>query len=478
MAYSPSGVPLWTNRFDEPGGGIATAVAVDANGDVIVTGYSSTGFFSDFVTIHESLRGGRRGVTNRYKGLVGYDDQANALATDSNGNVFVTGTSGRNSANQDYATVAYSSAGVPLWTNRYDGPGQSWDSASAVGVDASGNVFVTGTVTVSGVHSDFATIKYSNAGVPLWTNLYSGPGYGQNRSSALAIDDSGTVVVTGWSDGGGGNYQYATVAYSNAGVEMWVNLYGGAGPDTYSVAIAAGAGGNMYVTGYSGSTYSHDYATVAYSAQGEPLWTNLYSGTGNADDQAFALAVDGSGNVFVTGTSKGVGDPDDYDCATIKYSSVGVPLWTNRYNGPAHGSDLAKAIVVANSGNVYVTGSSGSGWNPGYATVAYSAAGAPLWTNRYYGPGNRHDEPAAIAVDGNGNVSVTGRSWTAAGADYATIKYTSGGAPLWTNRYNGVGTGNDGAVALAVDSNGNVFVTGFSDGTTSGPDYVTIKYSG
>ena len=81
---------------------------------------------------------------------------------------------------------------------------------------------------------------------------------------------------------------------------------------------------------------SADYATIKYSSAGVPLWTNRYNGPGNGDDYATAVAVDGSNNVIVTGYS--TGSAGDLDYATIKYSSAGVPLWTNRYNGPGNGA--------------------------------------------------------------------------------------------------------------------------------------------
>ena len=71
-----------------------------------------------------------------------------------------------------------------------------------------------------------------------------------------------------------------------------------------------------------------DYATIKYSSAGVPLWTNRYNGLGNSGDFAHAVAVDGSNNVIVTGVHA---DGTDYpECATIEYSSAGVPLWTNR----------------------------------------------------------------------------------------------------------------------------------------------------
>jgi hypothetical protein len=100
-----------------------------------------------------------------------------------------------------------------------------------------------------------------------------------------------------------------------------------------------------------------------------------------------------------------------------------------------------------------------------------------LWTNRYNGPANGDDYPIAVAVDGGGNVVVTGFSpGVDTDNDYATIAYSNSGVPLWTNRYNGAANGFDGALAMAVDGTGNVFVTGLSS-VTGGSGYATIKYS-
>jgi hypothetical protein len=215
--------------------------------------------------------------------------------------------------------------------------------------------------------------------------------------------------------------------------------------------------------------------TIAYSGSGVPLWTNRYNGRANGDNQARAVAVDTSGNVFVTGWSYDSSSSDDY--ATIKYSSAGVPLWTNRYNGAANSSDQAAAMALDSSGNVFVTGSSYSGTVFGFdfATIAYSGAGIPLWTNRYAAPSDSH--ATGIAVDGSGNVLVTGSSAAVGGADYATIKYSGAGIPLWTNRYNGPGNGDDVPAAVAVDSSGNVFVTGYSFNSAGNYDYATVAYS-
>jgi len=174
------------------------------------------------------------------------------------------------------------------------------------------------------------------------------------------------------------------------------------------------------------------YSPSAHAQGGVPLWTNRYDAdTGSSLQSAVAaVVVDRSGNVFVTGRTGQTGLGVPYDYATIKYSNAGVPLWTNRYDGPANSWDYAAAIAVDRSGNVFVTGTSYGIGAGDYATVAYSNEGVPLWTNRYDGPANRDDRAEAIAVDNSGNVFVTGWSWNGTNYDYVTIKYSSSVPPL------------------------------------------------
>src|SRR5262245_53901505 len=97
----------------------------------------------------------------------------------------------------------------------------------------------------------------------------------------------------------------------------------------------------------------------------------------------------------------------------------GVLLWTNRYHGPPNSNSEAKALAVDRDGNVFVTGylrvvvsnlAVGDFVDSDYVTIKYSSVGTPLWTNRYAGPGNGWDEPCCIAVDSNGDVILTGLS--------------------------------------------------------------------
>jgi len=206
------------------------------------------------------------------------------------------------------------------------------------------------------------------------------------------------------------------------------------------------------------------------------IWVARYNGPANDFDYANAIAVDDAGNVYVTGWSHGSATDDDY--ATVKYDSLGVEQWVVWYNEPSNFTDRASAIAVDDNGNVFVTGTSfGSDTGYDFATVKYDSSGIEQWVARYNGPGSADDEASAIAVDNAGNVYVTGRSeGSGTWYDYATVKYDSLGVEQWVARYNGPGNDFDYANAIAVDDAGNIYVTGQSYGSGTFTDYATMKY--
>ncbi|MHA2227230.1 MAG: ABC transporter substrate-binding protein, partial [Candidatus Hodarchaeales archaeon] len=113
------------------------------------------------------------------------------------------------------------------WAARYNGPGNRGDGASAMAVDASGNIYVTGRSWGSGTGSDYATIKYDPAGTEQWVTRYNGLENGNDVAYAIAVDASGNIYVTGRSSGSGTYDDYATIKYDPAGTEQWVARYNG-----------------------------------------------------------------------------------------------------------------------------------------------------------------------------------------------------------------------------------------------------------
>src|SRR5262245_44758837 len=355
-----------------------------------------------------------------------------------------------------FAGVFLACGSVQAWVARYNGPLNGYDAGGGIAVDSLGNVYVSGASrSVDSNESSNATIKYNSAGQQQWIAHSNGGG-------AVAVDGSGNVYVAG-SSGNLNTFDldYTTIKYNSAGQQLWVAQYDGPahGYDDLS-AMAIDSSGNVYVTGTSGNldTLAIDYVTIKYNSAGQRQWVATYNGTGNFDDWASGIAVDSSGNVYVTGQSSGTGC-GCYDAVTIKYNSAGQRQWVARYNGPAGHADSGQAVAIDGSGNVYVTGyaDASTPHSGDYVTIKYNSTGQQQWVALNTERGNAKDGANGIAVRSTGNFYVTGRS-EAEGTlyDYATIKYNSTGQQQWVARYNGTGNFDDEFPDIAIDSSENV----------------------
>ncbi len=420
----------------------------------------------------------------RYNGTNNSNDRAFALALDNSGNVYVSGYTTIEALNDNYATLKYSPQGTFQWLQTYNGPstGTSYDEAYAITVDISGNVYVTGFSRGNGSGYDIATIKYNSSGVLQWVQRYNGNDNGDDGAYSIAVDNSGNIYITGESKNFSHNQDYCTIKYNTNGVLQWIALYNGTGnADDYAYTLALDNSGNVYITGVAGGSGTNsDYCTIKYNNSGVQQWVQYYNGQpGYNVDIAHAICIDDSGSVYVTGQSRYTSE-QDHDYATIKYNTNGVQQWVKRYNGPGYSNDIAWGIAVDDLGNVYVTGESrGTSYSGSedYATVKYNLSGTQLWAARYNSSVNDVDIAYAIALDSLGNIYVTGQSsGNNTNRDYATIKYNSSGVQQWEARYNGPASHEDQGKAIKIGAWGNVYVTGFSRGNGTLEDYATIKY--
>jgi hypothetical protein len=406
-----------------------------------------------------------------------WDDPANdndrfiGVATDDSGNVYAAGFAGTGyTGDITFVAVKYLANGAMAWQRQYNPTGLA-DEVTAMALDRAHNLILTG-YTGGDVFpaGDWATIKYSPAGDSLWAQAYSVGA--QDRPNAVAVDDSGNIYVTG-ELGAYPVLSCATIKYSPAGVQLWeAEYYANGVPLARGQAIAVDHQGNSYVAGASTSA-DWDIAVIKYSPQGETLWTATYDGPSQRSDISSAIAVDGSGNTYVGGLSAASdGTPD---CMTIKFDAQGDTGWTRRYDGPAHAYDAVRAMALDHSGNVYVTGLSGGTGNnvSDFITIKYGSDGSWAWGARYDGPGHGSDQANGIALDGLGNTYVAGLALRSTqNNDATTIRYDSVGRMRGTARFNN--SPSEAISAIAVDPSNNVIVAGYT--LNFGDDALVIKY--
>ncbi len=457
IKYDANGAVQWIERYSRSQLESASPVAmvVDRSGSVIVSGQTGNGFL---------------GVNSGYIATVKYDPNGNLqwavcdssfvnarvtdLVLDGGDNAIIAATS-LASASQTYGisvlVLKYASNGALQWKTNQGGNGNKI-TASGIGVDTLGNVFLSGFLgqeqgVIPSVGDSLIVLKYDSDGLIQWVNTYSNPGNSTNMSSAMTVDDVGNVLVVG-SDGQALNSSFVTIKYAPSGPRQWVARTTGSGSSNDVItAMKVDAGGNVYIAGKSfDANTSWDYFTAKFNTNGEQVWEARYNGPDSRSDYANAIAIDNVGNVYVTGTSGGKETSNDW--ATIKYSKSGVEQWVTRYNSGTGLSDEASRLVIDGEGNVYVAGLSASGTR--MTTIKYDNSGVQLWIAHYDSLDNVR-YPTEILIDNVGNLYTTGffyRGWTSIGR---TVKYNSSGVQQWAI---------DGADDIAVDDSGYVYATG------------------
>jgi hypothetical protein len=430
-----------------------------------------------FGLVEPSKTEGATGPWNTFLGSSGIDE-GHAIAVDDSGNVYVVGTSGGNwgspvnahSDLNDAFVAKLDGSGNLLW-NTFMGSSNQ-DYGYAVAVDGSSNVYVVGYSSATwdspenghAGGSDAFAAKLNSSGTRLWHTFMgcSATDYGYG----VAVDEDGNVYATGYSGNNWGtpvnpyegSYDAFAAKFNGAGTRLWHTFMGAAAYD-YGRGIAVDEIGNVYIAGTSARTWgtpvnghaggnNPDAFTAKLNSTGVRLWHTFMGST--ASDFGYAVALDGSGNIYLAGTSpESWGVPVDIhsggnDAVVVKLAGSGTRLW-HTFMG-CSGVDYGYALMVAAGGNVHVAGYSNATWgSPENAHAGASDAfaamlnsgGARQW-NTFLGS-SFDDSGNSIAVDGNENVYLAGTSiatWGSpvighAGSDDAfAVKLGQPGSPV------------------------------------------------
>jgi len=428
--------------------------------------------------------------------------------------------------------------------------GSSSESGNGITLDADGNAYVTGSTSSSNFPmaastpfqdynkggSDAFVTKLNSEGTALVYSTYLG-GSGNDEGLGIAVDISGNAYVTGSTysndfpkagtpapfqgtlSGGSGSDAFVTKLNSE-GTALVYSTYLGGGSNDYGQGIAVDSPGNAYVTGYTDSSNfpmvagdtpfqdsnkgGSDVFVTKINSEGTELDYSTYLGD-SSNDYGQGIAVDSSGNAYVTGYTDSSNFPmvagdtpfqdsnkGGSDVFVTKINSEGTELDYSTYLGGSS-NDYGKGIAVDSSGYAYVTGytfytysshfptagtpfqDSNEGGSDAFVTKLNSEGSALLYSTFLGGSGD--DEGLGIAVDSDNNVYVTGstlstdfptensvQSTKSVSYDAFIARFDSTGSTLLYSSYLG-GNSEDYGKGISVDSSGNAYVTGSTDST-------------
>ena len=480
---------------------IALAVAIQSDGKIVAAGYSNNGTDNDFAVVRYTAAGaldtgfGTSGIASTTIGS--YNDQARAVAIQSDGKVVAAGSSS-NGSNDDFAVARYNANGSLDTSFDSDGYittaiGSSNDVANAVAIQTDGKI-VTAGYSNNGSDDDFALARYTTAGALDTTfsddgKVTTGIGAGAERANAVAMRADGAILAAGYSYTGTVN-DFALAAYDADGEPAavldgpgWLTTAIGTRYDKAS-AVAVDGDGNIVVAGYSNNGSDDDFALVRYDADGTPDTGFGASGIasttiGSYDDRGLAVAIQSDDKVVVVGYGNN-GSDDDF--ALVRYNADGTPDTGFGASGIASttiGSydDRGLAVAIQSDGKVVAAGYSNNGSDDDFTVVRYNTDGTldtgfgtttTGWLLTNIGSGD--DRASAMEVQADGKIVVVGNSHNGSDDDFAVVRYNTDGTldtGFGTSTSGIVTTGfgsgrDDVASSVAIQSDGKIVVAGHS----------------
>lgn len=442
--------------------------AFDPSGNLVVAGYGDEGCTSiDIIVVKYSTTGDTLWkLTFDGSGTYGQDDYPNAMRIDPSGNIYVTGISENNSFS--YAlTLKIDPAGNLQWSQRHL---TAESSGNDIAVDGSGNVLVCGMRKVSG-NKDFLLIKYNAQGTQQWIQNYSNGNH--DEALSLDLDNSNNIYVTGRQSGVNPFYDWATLKYDAGGNQQWVDVFASATATWTEepIKLIADPSGFIYVSGFvpvSGPS-NRDYYLIKYDLSGNRIWETAFNNSPfNGDDQPIDMTIDINSNIYLTGNC--VQFSTGQDIVTVKYSASGQFLWKHSIDS-IQMTDYGRSIAYdAVSNSIFVAGditvNSSSSIARDWVVVNLDTAGNKISAATLNGPGNEFDLPYDLSVGPAGKVAVTGMITmnTIGNGDIGSVCYNSILSPLWTRYHNGDGFADDHGTGMVLDLFSNAYVCGYTRG--------------
>jgi uncharacterized delta-60 repeat protein len=290
-----------------------------------------------------------------------------------------------------------------------------------------------------------------------------------------AVDENKQLITVGNTLVPGQGANMLVQKFNTDGNVLWQQSYNSSGSNNdYGVAITTDASNNVYVCGTTSSNNQYDVLVVKYNADGVQQWAIQYNSPFGMNDVATAIKVDASNNVYVASASESAGTFSDF--LLLKLNPNGTNAWQKRYDY-ANLIEIPAGLEFDSNGNIMVVGASASDFtNWDYTIVRYNPDGLLQGVARNNVPGTGFDQPVAVKKDRLGNIYVTGKaSSNGVNYDIKTVKFNSSLSVAWVRTFNGSGL-EDVAKDLQIDDDGNVFVAGYSTKPNGLKEILILKY--
>lgn len=420
----------------------------------------------------------------------------NAGITDSEGNTYLTGAASNPESPQgDFITIKLDQNGNKVWEKRMTGTEYFVEFGSVITFDEDENPIVSG-VRWNGNDLDIYTLKYNRtSGDTLWAKNFDNNQDGLDVPTAITVDSNGNILITGVSYSGN-SYEFLILKYNNSGDFLWSAIENGPIEQSWNepTSITTDSQGNIAITGFgavdgTSNGYWEGYITIFYDQNGQQIWRNSYLFERNIDEwdpdspmtnthsSAKSISMDGSGNIYITGTL----DISSPRMGTIKYNASGNEEWVKIYRGGESQSDGTNGhdIIVAENDKIYAGGRHRSGWiNEGLVLISYDADGNENWTEETLNLIQIANSKLSLNENGLPVVSGIGYDEGTFNQRIRVIEYSEDGNPLKEVSYLKSQSDTEGIqefLNFTLDANNNVYLILNNYYTEKGGVFETVK---
>jgi hypothetical protein len=399
----------------------------------------------------------------------------NVTVTDVSNNVYVAGATLNGDGNYDLLISKFDKYGVHLWSDTVAGAGGGHDMAAAIAIDAEGDVLVCGTISAGGSEgNNMLLVKYDTDGFEYWRYSYDNGG-NDDAAVALCFDGDNDIYLTGGTYNSTSLSDMLTIKVDRYGNLVWDETFDYNSLYDLGVKIAL-SGSRVVVTG--GGQYNfNSFVIVALSytqSDGSLSGGATIGGTQQTMEEVSDLYVDGDDNIYISGSV--INSSYGYDFKIIKLDEDLNVLWTQTWDGQGL-NDYSRGVKVAPNGDVYVCGTTATTDDgDDMVLLKYSSGGNLYWAKTYNGNYRGDDRAETLEYHPDGFIYVAGSSFVVSNMDYLTLKYNTSGDLLWEINYNSPYNKNDRATNMAIDSDGDIIVTGQCERDSVLKTYYAVKY--